>query len=77
MITINQKQDIDKFSAELNQLFTQEVHIEMSNEASVSDILVAICRAMNIDGYTVTLETLRNFINNKLEEGYNPEDRIM
>ena len=77
MITINQKQDIDKFSAELNQLFTQEVYIEMSNEASVSDILVAICRAMNMDGYTVTLETLRNFINNKLEEGYNPEDRIM
>ena len=77
MITINQRQDIDKFSAELNQLFTQEVYIKMSKEASVSDILVAICRAMNMDGYTVTLETLRNFINNKLEEGYNPEDRIM
>ena len=72
MIKIEYKQKPEKW-----QPYDMETNIILDEDITASDAIRAFLRVLNIATYRITLNSLKNLVENLEDEGYTDDDRIM
>lgn len=77
MIKMNYVQESYNYNVGTGQPYDIETNITLNQDISGNDAIIAFLRLLNIATYNITLQTLKNVVEDLEAYGYKDNDRIM
>ncbi len=77
MIKINYVQKSYNYNTGTGQPYDIETNINLDEDISGDEAIIAFLRLLNIATYHITLKSLKNLVEDLEAYGYNDNDRIM